>query len=115
MDALPVKGTLIAGVLAAIGASMCCVGPLVLLALGMGGAWVSSLTALEPVRPAFIVLTVGCLALAFRRLYLAPPSCDPGTACADPRVRRRQRGAFWLVALALTALLAVPTVAPWFY
>ena len=42
--------TLIAGVLAAIGASVCCVGPLVLLALGIGGTWVGSLTAMEPYR-----------------------------------------------------------------
>ncbi|MGR5415051.1 mercuric transporter MerT family protein, partial [Vibrio astriarenae] len=33
------KGPLVAGVLAAIGASVCCVGPLVLLALGIGGSW----------------------------------------------------------------------------
>jgi hypothetical protein len=31
---------LIGGVLAAIAASLCCIGPLVLVMLGMGGAWV---------------------------------------------------------------------------
>ena len=31
------KGSLIVGALAAAGASVCCVGPLVLLALGIGG------------------------------------------------------------------------------
>ena len=56
------KGSLLAGVLAAIGASVCCVGPLVLLALGVGGAWVSNLTALEPARPLFIAATFICLA-----------------------------------------------------
>lgn len=39
MARLTEKGSLIAGVLAAIGASVCCVGPLVLLALGIGGSW----------------------------------------------------------------------------
>lgn len=39
--------------MAAIGASVCCVAPLVLLSLGIGGAWVSTLTAMEPVRPFF--------------------------------------------------------------
>jgi hypothetical protein len=39
---------LIAGILSAIGASICCVGPLLLLALGVSGAWIGSLTALEP-------------------------------------------------------------------
>jgi MerT mercuric transport protein len=47
---------LIAGILSAIGASICCVGPLVLLALGVSGAWIGSLTALEPYRPIFIGL-----------------------------------------------------------
>ena len=66
------KGPLVAGVLAAIGASVCCVGPLVLLALGIGGSWVSSLTAMDPYRPVFIGLTLLFLGLAFRKLYLVP-------------------------------------------
>jgi mercuric ion transport protein len=37
-----VKGSMVAGALAAIGASMCCVGPLVLLTLGIGGAWIAT-------------------------------------------------------------------------
>jgi len=45
------KQTMIASVLAGIGASLCCVAPLVLLSLGLGGAWVSNLTVFEPVRP----------------------------------------------------------------
>jgi len=38
MATFNVKGSLFAGVLAAIVASVCCVGPLVLLMLGVGGA-----------------------------------------------------------------------------
>jgi mercuric ion transport protein len=50
------KGTgfLVAGILSAIGASICCVGPLVLLALGISGAWIGSLTVLEPYRPSIL-------------------------------------------------------------
>jgi len=66
------KGSLIAGVLAAISASVCCVGPLVLLALGIGGSWISSLTAMEPYRPVFIGMTLLFLWMAFRKLYLVP-------------------------------------------
>ena len=64
MAALNAKGSLVAGVLAGIGASVCCVGPLVLLALGIGGAWISNLTALQPYRPLFIGLTLLFLGLA---------------------------------------------------
>ncbi|MDM4794009.1 mercuric transporter MerT family protein [Pseudomonas aeruginosa] len=45
------KGSLVASSLTAIGASVCCVGPLVLLALGVGGTWVGALTMMEPLRP----------------------------------------------------------------
>ena len=115
MAPLNVKGSLVAGVLAAIGASVCCVGPLVLLTLGIGGAWVSSLTALEPVRPFFMAATLLFVGLAFRRLYLVPQVCEPGTPCADPRTVGRQRLVFWLVTAAVVALLAVPLAAPLFY
>jgi mercuric ion transport protein len=112
MATFRVKGSLVAGVLAAIGASVCCVGPLVLLALGIGGAWIANLTALEPLRPWFIAATLLFLGLAFRRLYLQPQACEPGAACAEPIVLKRQRMIFWIVALALLSLLSVPWLVP---
>lgn len=115
MAQLTGKGSLIASVLAAIGASVCCVGPLVLLALGIGGTWVGSLTAMELYRPFFVGLTLLFLGLAFHKLYLAPQVCTPGTLCTDPRTIKRQRLAFWIVAVLLLGLLAVPPLAPLFY
>ena len=112
MATLNANGSLVAGVLAAIGASVCCVGPLVLLGLGIGGAWIGNLTALEPFRPILIGLTLLFLGLAFRRLYLVAQVCAPGELCADPQVVRRQRLIFWWVALVLVGLLAVPEIAP---
>jgi hypothetical protein len=47
------RGALFAGGLAAILASACCLGPLVLIALGFSGAWIGNLTVLEPYRPIF--------------------------------------------------------------
>jgi mercuric ion transport protein len=61
MATFKVKGSLVAGVLSAIGASVCCVGLLVLLTLGIGGAWIANLTALEPLRPWFVALTLFAL------------------------------------------------------
>jgi len=109
------KGSLIGGILAGIGASVCCVGPLLLLALGIGGAWIGNLTALEPYRPIFVGLTLVFLGLAYRRLYLLPQACAPGTPCADSGTNSRQRLTFWWVAASLLALLAVPWFAPLFY
>lgn len=115
MAQLTSKGSVIAGILAAVGASVCCVGPLVLLALGIGGTWIGSLTAMEPYRPFFIGLTLLFLGLAFRKLYLVPQVCTPGTPCADPRTIQRQRLAFWIITVLLLGLLAVPWLAPLFY
>lgn len=112
MDLRDGKGTLIAGVLTAVGASVCCVAPLVLLALGIGGAWISNLTALEPLRPVFIGLTLLFLGLSFRKVYLNPQACVPGTPCADPRTVKRQRAIFWVVTVLALTLLAVPWIAP---
>ena len=115
MATLNAKGSLVAAVLAAIGASVCCVGPLVLLALGIGGAWVGNLTAFEPYRPYFIGLTLVFLGLAFRKLYLVPQVCASGMSCADSRTIKRQRLIFWVVAVLMLGLLAVPVLAPLFY
>ncbi|GAB3245147.1 mercuric transport protein MerT [Chitinimonas naiadis] len=115
MAQLTGKNMLIAGTLAAIGASVCCVGPLVLLALGIGGAWVGNLTAMEPYRPFFIGLTLLFLGLAFRKLYMVPQVCPPDTPCADPRTIQRQRLMFWAVAFLLLGLLAVPWLVPLLY
>ncbi len=103
------------GAAAAFGASLCCVGPLVLLALGIGGTWIASLTVLEPYRPVFVGLTLLFLGLAFHRLYVVPQACMPGAPCANPRTVRRQRLTFWVVGVPMLGLLGVPWLAPLFY
>lgn len=100
--------TTVAAALAAIGASLCCVGPLVLLGLGIGGSWISQLTALEPYSPIFSAITVIFLFLAFRKLYLIPRLCAPDDSCALPGTLRNQRIIFWIVAVILIALITFP-------
>jgi mercuric ion transport protein len=97
-----------AGAGAALIGSLCCVGPLVLLALGVSGAWIGQLTALEPYRPLFIVVMLIFLALAFRQLYMLPQRCEPGETCADPSRLPRQRKILWVVIVGLIALIAFP-------
>ena len=48
------SGFLAAGSVAAILASTCCLGPLILVLLGFSGAWIGSLSVLEPYRPMFL-------------------------------------------------------------
>lgn len=109
------KQTLIASVLAGIGASLCCVAPLLLLSLGIGGAWMSTLTAFEPVRPIFLGLSLLFIGLTFRKLYLSTRICEPGKPCADDKYIRKQRLIFWSVTIPLLSLLAFPWFAPLFY
>ena len=115
MAQLTGRTSLIASAVAAVGASVCCVGPLVLLMLGVGGSWIGSLTAMEPFRPYLIGLTLLFLGLAFRRLYITPQPCAAGTACANPAAVRRQRLTFWIVASLLLGLLSVPWFSPLLY
>jgi mercuric ion transport protein len=104
-----------ASAFAAIVGSLCCVAPLVLLTLGISGAWISQLTALEPYRPIFIGVMVTFLALAFRQLYIVPTRCVPDEICANPRLQRRQRQIFWIVVVGLAALIAFPWYAPFLF
>jgi len=100
--------SLYAATAAAFGASLCCVGPLVLLAIGIGGTWISYLTALEPYQPIFVGVSLVFIFLAFRKLYLIPRQCAPEDACAIPSTLRNQRIVFWVVSVVLTALLTFP-------
>lgn len=109
------KGSLVAGVLAALGASACCAGPLILLLLGVGGGWATHLIALEPYSPYLTALTMLFLGAAFYNLYLRRRVCAPDDACATDRVIRNQRIMFWLVALPVVLLLTFPLYAPLFY
>lgn len=111
---LTAGGSLLAGALAAVGASLCCVGPLALLLLGIGGAWISYLTALEPYRPIFIVLSLVFLGLAFRGLYWVQPACAPDGTCVRPRGLRNQRLLFWVITGLLLILIGFPWYAPLF-
>ncbi|NOZ74924.1 MAG: hypothetical protein GXO90_06035, partial [FCB group bacterium] len=105
---------LIGAVLAAVAASVCCVGPLVLLGLGIGGAWVGTLTAFEPFRPYLMALTLAFLGYAFYRIYRKPKAedCEPGSYCAHPRSDRINKISLWVVTVLILGLLSVPYLTP---
>jgi len=111
----PKPGALVAGGVAAFLASACCLGPLVLLLLGVSGAWIGNLALLEPYRPLFIGLALLCLALSWRPIYRPAAACAPGDACAVPRVRTSYKAAFWAVAALVLIALAYPYFLPLLY
>src|SRR5438105_15686555 len=95
------RWALLASVAGALGASLCCAVPLLLVSLGIGGSWLASLTALEPYRPLFRVLTIGALATAGWRLYRPASRRGDRRICADPRVLRRRRRLMWAAVAAV--------------
>lgn len=109
------RGALYAGGLAAILASTCCLGPLVLLMLGFSGAWIGNLTALEPYRPYFVAAAVVALFFAYRQIFRPAVVCKPGEVCAVPQVRTTYKALFGLVAILILIAVSFPYVAPLFY
>jgi mercuric ion transport protein len=108
-------GSLLAGAAAALGASACCAGPLLLVVLGFGGAWGSRLTALQPFQPLFIAVSIAFFAVAFRTLYARAEKCAAAEVCVVRSVRHCQRVIFWVVVPAALALMSFPLYAPLFY
>ncbi len=109
------RGALAAGGLAAILASTCCLGPLVLVMLGFSGAWIGNLSALEPYRPLFIGGALLALFAAWRQIFLPQANCKPDQVCAVPRVKLAYKAIFWMVAALVAVAMAFPYVLPLFY
>lgn len=106
---------LVAGGVAAVLASACCLGPLVLVSVGVGGAWIASLQALEPYRPAFLGVALTSLFFAWRRIYRPETECKPGEICALPQIKHIYKIIFWVVAALALVALTFPYLAPLFY
>jgi len=109
------RGALGIGGLAAILASICCLGPLVLVTIGVSGAWIGNLTMLEPYRPIFIGAALVALFFAYRRTFRPAQAGKPGEVCAVPQVKTAYKSIFWIVAALTGAALAFPYILPLLY
>ncbi|MFQ5562182.1 MAG: mercuric transporter MerT family protein [Parvularculaceae bacterium] len=104
------------GILGAILASTCCIGPLILVSIGVSGAWIGSLTALEPYKPYFIAATLIPLGLGFRQVYFRKkPVCEEGSYCARPESSLITKTALWLATVLIALAATIDLWAPWFY
>lgn len=106
---------LLAGGLAALLASACCIGPLVLIMVGVSGAWIGHLAALEPYQPLFMGASLVALFFAARQIWRPAAACTPGKLCAIPSINRTYRVLFIVVVLMLTVAVGFPLIAHWFY
>ena len=101
------------GVLGALAASSCCLLPLALFSLGIGGAWIGNLTALAPYQPIFVAITLGLVGYGFWLAYRQRPACADGEVCARPLPNRLVKTMLWAATALVAAALAFPYVAPW--
>jgi mercuric ion transport protein len=111
------KVGLIGGVLAALATMVCWVGPLLLLSLGVGGAWMSNLTVLSPYRWELIGVALGFMGYAWDKIYRVQPAAGSGCEAegVEPQTNRLLRVMFWVVfGLVLVALVS-PYLLPLFY
>ena len=94
----------------AVAASACCTIPLALVSLGIGGAWVSNLVALEPYRPIFIGLTVFLFGVALFQNNRADsgPDCD----CEDEMNPKNRNTLLLIGAFVALALVLSPKFLP---
>lgn len=96
-------------IIAALLASVCCVGPFVLVMLGISGAWIGNLTAFEPYKPVFILFTIGFLVAGFYSVYRKPKEeCEPGSLCANPKTKKAQKVGLWIATAVVVFLLILP-------
>jgi mercuric ion transport protein len=109
------SSTLVAGGIAAVLASTCCLGPLILVTLGFSGAWIGDLSTLEPYRLWFISVALIALFFAGRRIFRPINACSPGDACALPATRRAYKVLFGVVAGLVIVAIAFPYMAKFFY
>ena len=108
------KLAVVGGILAALGASSCCILPLVLFSLGVSGAWIGNLTALAPYQPFFIATAVAFLGFGFWRAYRRPATCSDEGSCARPGSSRVSRIGLWVAAALILAAVTFPYTAPLF-
>ncbi|MHA1942595.1 MAG: mercuric transporter MerT family protein [Candidatus Hodarchaeales archaeon] len=102
-------GSLLAGFLA----SLCCIGPLIFVILGLSGA--AFFAKLEQYRWIFGSMALGFLALGFFFTYRGGQDCEPGTSCAvNPKRRRFNKIILWTATILVTAFIFSPNIIGFF-
>ncbi|HHT9155870.1 MAG TPA: mercuric transporter MerT family protein [Candidatus Tripitaka sp. YC43] len=88
-------------ILTAILASSCCIGPLVLAAIGVGGA--SFFAPIAKYRPIFIGITFALIGVSYYFIYGRKRACCPGEST---KRRWRQEVPLWIITAVAVGLVA---------
>jgi mercuric ion transport protein len=113
------RASVAGAIVAALASSLCCLGPLVFAALGIGGAGL--LVKLTPYRAPLATVTLFLLAAGFYFTYRRPrvaavTNVDaPACACGLPSANRVGRVMLWVATAIVVGLLSFPYLAPYLF
>lgn len=108
MERTPVLSTL-GAVGAAVASTLCCVGPLLYVSLGVGAGLASTF---EPLRPWFLGAAVLFLGIGFHRVYHRRPRCASDDEAG--RGDRRAKTLLWIGTALVVVLASLPAWLAWF-
>ena len=104
----------VGGVIGALAASSCCILPVILFSLGIGGAWIGNFTQLAPYQPYFIAATLAFIGTGYWLSYRSSKAaCAAGEACARPLPNRLVKIALIAATVIVIAAWAFDYVAPY--
>jgi mercuric ion transport protein len=102
------------GAIGALAASSCCILPVVLFSLGIGGSWVGNFTQLAPYQPYFIAATLVFIGTGYWLVYRSSKAaCVEGEACAQPLSNRFVKIALIAATIIVIAAWAFDYLAPY--
>ena len=110
--ATAIRLTALGGILGATAASSCCIAPLALFSLGIGGAWIGNLTALAPYQPYFIAATLACLGYGYWLVYRREKIACAEGSCARPLPNHIIKAGLVLATILVASAIAFDFFAP---
>lgn len=100
--------------LGAFAMTSCCILPLVLVSMGVGGVWIAQLTALYAYKWYTFTFAAGFIAWGFWKVHRAEAgACRDGTVCARPLNRRIMKASLWLATVVTAIAMIFPYVTPY--
>lgn len=105
-----------AAIIGGLAVSACCVLPLLLVIIGVGGSWIGTLVAFEPYKVVTIPMTIAMLGAGFYFAYRKPKlaSCNADGTCGTPTSIRIARTMLWIGSVIAVVGIVFPYLAPSF-